>query len=473
MIRVHPALKFFAAALCGLVVGGCATPRTAPPPSLASAAVGQNVLRGLAYDRATEDRVLAMNPESVSPDDVKVLAAGPTPRIVLLHGGIYPVHMAMTSFGGFLTDMGYPEAKIRNPADGSWSHSPYENAVQQAGLLAWYYEHEGLRPMMIGHSQGGIQAVKILRELDGQYGDKVVVWGPYDNADNNRTSYVDPLTGAERPVIGGMVVPYVSVVAAGGAALILPNQWSMVGNLRAIPNTVEDFTGYSLGLDIWAWSVRIRRSTTTTARPRFATCSFPPGTTTCCCRSPRTWRPSRRRAPGSTPTRLRRTPTAPRKKRPGRARCGPPTSGTASRSTGYRKRSGRFAPGGLWSAGPDQPGKMAVLSGAGKRADSLPGPDRMAGALTGKVALVTGAARGIGRAIAVKLATEGCDIAANYYNSSDEAEALCAEVRALGRRAVAIKASVGVPDSVDELFEGCARSSTTSTSSSATPRAAC
>jgi len=97
---------------------------------------------------------------------------------------------------------------------------------------------------------------------------------------------------------------------------------------------------------------------------------------------------------------------------------------------------------------------MAVLSGAGKRADSLPGPDRMAGALTGKVALVTGAARGIGRAIAVKLATEGCDIAANYYNSSDEAEALCAEVRALGRRAVAIKASVGVPDSVDELFEG-------------------
>ena len=255
MIRVHPALKFFAAALCGLVVGGCATPRTAPPPSLASSAVGQNVLRGLAYDRATEDRVLAMNPERVSPEDVKVLAAGPTPRIVLLHGGIYPVHMAMTSFGGFLTDMGYPEAKIRNPADGSWSHSPYENAVQQAGLLAWYYEHEGLRPMMIGHSQGGIQAVKILRELDGQYGDKVVVWGPYDNADNNRTSYVDPLTGAERPVIGGMVVPYVSVVAAGGAALILPNQWSMVGNLRAVPNTVEDFTGYSLGLDIWAWSV--------------------------------------------------------------------------------------------------------------------------------------------------------------------------------------------------------------------------
>jgi enoyl-[acyl-carrier protein] reductase III len=77
----------------------------------------------------------------------------------------------------------------------------------------------------------------------------------------------------------------------------------------------------------------------------------------------------------------------------------------------------------------------------------------MSGPLAGKVALVTGAARGIGRAIAVKLATEGCDVAANYYNSADEAEALCGEVRALGRRACAIQASVGVPDSVDELFE--------------------
>jgi enoyl-[acyl-carrier protein] reductase III len=76
----------------------------------------------------------------------------------------------------------------------------------------------------------------------------------------------------------------------------------------------------------------------------------------------------------------------------------------------------------------------------------------MASALAGRVALVTGAARGIGRATAHKLAVAGCDIAANYYNSADEAESLCAEVRALGRRAVAIQGSVGVPDSVDEIF---------------------
>jgi len=77
----------------------------------------------------------------------------------------------------------------------------------------------------------------------------------------------------------------------------------------------------------------------------------------------------------------------------------------------------------------------------------------MAGALAGKVALVTGAARGIGRAIATKLAGEGCDVAVNYYNSAEAAESLCAEIRAQGRRAIAIQGSVGIPDSVDEMFE--------------------
>ena len=74
-------------------------------------------------------------------------------------------------------------------------------------------------------------------------------------------------------------------------------------------------------------------------------------------------------------------------------------------------------------------------------------------ALQGKVALITGAARGIGRAIARKLASAGCDVVVNYYNSAEEAEALCKDIAALGRRAVAVQASVGIPDSVDELFD--------------------
>jgi enoyl-[acyl-carrier protein] reductase III len=77
----------------------------------------------------------------------------------------------------------------------------------------------------------------------------------------------------------------------------------------------------------------------------------------------------------------------------------------------------------------------------------------MSGPLTDKVALVTGAARGIGRACARKLASAGCDVVVNYYNSHDEAEGLCNELRGLGRRAIAIQASVGDPGSVAEMFE--------------------
>ena len=73
--------------------------------------------------------------------------------------------------------------------------------------------------------------------------------------------------------------------------------------------------------------------------------------------------------------------------------------------------------------------------------------------LAGKVALITGAARGIGRATALKLATAGCDIVANYYNSHDEVMALCAAVRDLGRQAIPVQASVAMPESVEEMFD--------------------
>lgn len=77
----------------------------------------------------------------------------------------------------------------------------------------------------------------------------------------------------------------------------------------------------------------------------------------------------------------------------------------------------------------------------------------MAQTLAGKNVLITGGARGIGRAIARKLATSGCNIAINYYNSHAEAEALCEEIRALGSTAIAIQGSVADPESVKEVFD--------------------
>jgi hypothetical protein len=169
-----------------------------------------------------------------------------------LHGGIYPVHLVMESFSRFLIGMGYPEARIRHPGDGRLSHSPYEPSERIAGAIAWYYEREGMMPMLIGHSQGGIQAVKALYELDGAFGDSVRVWNPVTDSAEDRVTIIDPLTGRERPVVG-LRVGYVSVVGAGGAALLLPNQWMMAGRLRTIPDTVVEFTGYAIGVDMFAW----------------------------------------------------------------------------------------------------------------------------------------------------------------------------------------------------------------------------
>lgn len=63
--------------------------------------------------------------------------------------------------------------------------------------------------------------------------------------------------------------------------------------------------------------------------------------------------------------------------------------------------------------------------------------------LSGKTALVTGASRGIGRAIALELAAAGADVAVNYAGSEEAANAVAREIEGLGRRAIAIKADVG------------------------------
>jgi enoyl-[acyl-carrier protein] reductase III len=72
--------------------------------------------------------------------------------------------------------------------------------------------------------------------------------------------------------------------------------------------------------------------------------------------------------------------------------------------------------------------------------------------LVGKIAFVTGGARGIGRAIALKLAASGCDVAIAYHNSHEEAEAVVNAVREMGRRGFATQADVSDPDSVAEAF---------------------
>src|SRR5712671_3937275 len=71
--------------------------------------------------------------------------------------------------------------------------------------------------------------------------------------------------------------------------------------------------------------------------------------------------------------------------------------------------------------------------------------------LEGKTALITGAAKGIGKGIALELARQGCDVAVNDLDAAG-AEATASEIRALGRRSVAVLADVGVSADVDRMF---------------------
>ncbi len=73
--------------------------------------------------------------------------------------------------------------------------------------------------------------------------------------------------------------------------------------------------------------------------------------------------------------------------------------------------------------------------------------------LGGRIALVTGASRGIGRAISTALAGAGADVAVNYRSNEGEARKVCREIEGLGRRSIAVQADVGRTAEVTGLVE--------------------
>ena len=72
--------------------------------------------------------------------------------------------------------------------------------------------------------------------------------------------------------------------------------------------------------------------------------------------------------------------------------------------------------------------------------------------LKGKIALVTGASRGIGAASALALAHSGADVAVNYRERTRDAEAVCKKIRSLGPRAISLQADVSHSDAVNEMI---------------------
>ncbi len=249
MSRMRHVRAILAAALAlGAPFALAADPVGPAAPGAAHAPSG--VLAGLSLDRATEDRLLALDPERISPEEVReVLARAPAPRIIGLQGSVPIVTMA--PFAEFLIAMGYPAERLRNPRDGRYTYSSFADSREIAGTLAWHYEREGSVPMLIGHSQGGMLTVKILQDLAGAPGDRIPVWNPVTDAAEDRFTITDPLTGADRPVVG-LRVPYAAALATGSLMRVLLGQWGMLSRLRTVPDTVDEFTGYFIEWDVIA-----------------------------------------------------------------------------------------------------------------------------------------------------------------------------------------------------------------------------
>ncbi|MGI5121334.1 glucose 1-dehydrogenase [Marinactinospora thermotolerans] len=80
-------------------------------------------------------------------------------------------------------------------------------------------------------------------------------------------------------------------------------------------------------------------------------------------------------------------------------------------------------------------------------------PQRASGALKGRIAVVTGASRGIGRAIALRLARDGAAVVAGYHQDKAGADAAVAEIEAAGGRAQAVRVDLADLADIERLFD--------------------
>ena len=188
-----------------------------------------------------------------------------------------------------------------------------------------------------------MQAVKVLHELAGDFAKSLRVYDPRDRTDSRtgrRSSTPHRRTSARSSACRSRTRRR----RRRRLAFLLPNQWSMIDQLHMIPDTVDEFTGFSIDFDLVAWTFPARMPPNSaangTAHSAQRRCCRPTTTTSSCPWSqPLAHEP--RCATGSTPT-FRAGRTTRRRCLPTRRGtcCGRPTSGTASRSTGASKRSG-------------------------------------------------------------------------------------------------------------------------------------
>jgi len=167
------------------------------------------------------------------------------PRVLALHGSV-PI-VTMEPFAAFLEAMGYPPERLAHPAGGARSLSSFVDARRFAGEIAWHYERDGVMPVLIGHSQGGMVVIKALHELAGRNGD-VPVFDPLAAQVESRTWIVDPASGRRRNVTS-LRIGFAAALATGSLPRLLLAQWDVLPLLRDVPDSVVDFSGFAVPWD--------------------------------------------------------------------------------------------------------------------------------------------------------------------------------------------------------------------------------
>lgn len=208
----------------------------------------RRVLAGvaLAVGLATATGVAAATPacRDAAPD-VAALDRAAAPRVLALHGSVPFVTMA--PFADFLEAMGYPAERLRHPVDGARTLASFVDARRFAGEIAWHYERDGVMPVLVGHSQGGMVVIKALHELAGRNG-PVSVWNPVLGAAEPRTWITDPASGARREVTT-LRVGFAAALVTGSLPRLVLAQWDVLPLLRDVPDSVVAFTGFAIPWD--------------------------------------------------------------------------------------------------------------------------------------------------------------------------------------------------------------------------------
>lgn len=240
-------LRPYLAVILGGVLASCAAPAPKMPSikdfrPIPSSPHGRHALK---RNLDLAKKILSLDPNNITDADVReTLSKGPAPWILAL-APLPPWSEEFVATARFFVDMGYPVDRIGDPRMNQYKIFWREKSEVIAGMAAWLYENDGMNPILVGWSGGGIMTVVVLHELHNTTGkSQVRVINARTGKAENRSWVKDPYTKRRRP-ISSLRFSFAASLAAGGLGRVVQDEvWAIVKGLHLIPDSVEEFVGF-------------------------------------------------------------------------------------------------------------------------------------------------------------------------------------------------------------------------------------